>query len=291
MMPKILLIGSQGQVGQELEKILPEAGELISLSRAQLDLSQSEAIARVIETIKPNFVVNAAAYTAVDKAESEPELAWQINAQAPAIMAQSSERIGATLLHISTDYVFNGQKNTPYLESDLSDPLGVYGLSKRDGEELIKKAKGSHIILRTAWVYGLQGKGNFVKTMLRLGQEREILKIVSDQIGSPTWSYDIAMRIAEIIKNIEKVPTGIYHFTDSGSISWYDFAMNIFEEAGKLGIPLKLQQVIPINTDQYPTPAKRPAYSVLSNQKLTDCLGSYPPYWRDSLKKMLAQVQ
>ncbi len=289
-MQKILLIGSQGQVGQELKKTLPQTGEVISVTRTELDLSDPGVIVEVIERIKPDFIVNAAAYTAVDKAQSEPEIARKINAQAPAVMAKASKNIGATLLHISTDYVFNGQKNTPYLENDSTDPLGIYGITKRDGEQSIQEVGGRHIILRTAWVYGAYGKGNFVKTMLRLGQEKELIKIVCDQVGSPTWSYDIAMRITEILKNIEKVPTGIYHFTDSGSISWYDFAMNIFEEARKLGFAFKLQEIIPINTHEYPTPAKRPAYSVLSNQKLTDCLGTYPPYWRDSLKKMLVQL-
>ena len=289
-MQKILLIGSQGQVGQELKKTLPQIGEVSSVTRTELDLNDSGAIVEVIETIKPDFIVNAAAYTAVDKAESEPEIARKINAQAPAVMAKASKDIGATLLHISTDYVFNGQKNTPYLENDSTDPLGIYGITKRDGEQSIQEVGGRHIILRTAWVYGAYGKGNFVKTMLRLGREKELVKIVYDQIGSPTWSYDIAMRITEILKNIEKVPTGIYHFTDSGSISWYDFAMNIFEEARKLGFTFKMQEVIPISTHEYPTPAKRPAYSVLSNQKLIDCLGTYPPYWRDSLKKMLVQL-
>jgi len=289
-MPKLLLIGSQGQVGQELLQTLPPIGEVISVSRAELDLSQPEAITELIETVKPNYIINAAAYTAVDKAESEPELAKQINTIAPAIMAQAAKSLQATLLHISTDYVFDGTKNTPYLETDPTNPLGIYGRSKRDGEEAIQAVGGRYIILRTAWVYGTQGKGNFVKTMLRLGQEREILKVVSDQIGSPTWSYDIAVRITEIFQHLEQIPTGVYHFTNSGVISWYDFAMNIFEEARRLEVPLKLQQVIPITTDQYPTPAKRPAYSVLSNQGLIDCLGTYPPYWRESLKKMLGEL-
>ncbi len=286
-MQKILLIGAKGQVGQELLKTLPKVGEVTAISREELDLTQPEAIIELIETIKPNFIINAAAYTAVDKAEIEPELAQQINTNAPSIIAEAAESLKAIFLHISTDYVFDGTKNTPYLESDLTNPLGVYGRSKRDGERAIQGRGGRYIILRTAWVYGAYGKGNFVKTMLRLGKEREQIKVVSDQIGSPTWAYDIAQRITEILTHPEKVPTGVYHFTNSGVISWYDFAMNIFEEARRLNIPLKVKEVIPITTAEYPTPAKRPAYSVLSNQGLINCLGTYPPYWRASLKEML----
>ena len=288
-MTKVLLIGAKGQVGQELQLTLPQLGEVISISREELDLTNSEKIGQLIREIHPDYLVNAAAYTAVDKAETEPELAYSINATAPKIMAESAEKIQAKFLHISTDYVFDGRKNTPYLETDLTNPLGVYGQSKLRGEEEIKTVNSQAIILRTAWVYGSYGKSNFVKTMLRLGKEREELKVVVDQVGSPTWAKDIATAITQLLINVDN-PAGIYNFTNSGVASWFDLTKAIFEEAKISGIPLKIQRVIPITTAEYPTPAARPAYSVLSGQKISQQLGYIPSYWRDSLKAMLNQL-
>lgn len=288
-MKKVLLIGAKGQVGQELQVTLPQLGEVISIGREELDLTNSEKISQLIREIHPDYLVNAAAYTAVDKAETEPDLAYSINAIAPKIMAESAEKIKAKFLHISTDYVFDGRKNTPYLETDLTNPLGVYGQSKLRGEEEIKTVNSQAIILRTAWVYGSYGKSNFVKTMLRLGKEREELKVVVDQVGSPTWSKDIATAITQLLINVDN-PPGIYNFTNSGVASWFDLTKAIFEEAKISGIPLKIQRVIPITTAEYPTPAVRPAYSVLSGQKISQQLGYIPPYWRDSLKAMLNQL-
>ena len=288
-MKKVLLIGAKGQVGQELQLTLPPLGEVISIGREELDLTNSEKIGQLIREIHPDYLVNAAAYTAVDKAETEPDLAYSINATAPKIMAESAEKIQAKFLHISTDYVFDGRKNTPYLETDLTNPLGVYGQSKLRGEEEIKTVNSQAIILRTAWVYGSYGKSNFVKTMLRLGKEREELKVVVDQLGSPTWSKDIAAAITQLLINVDN-PTGIYNFTNSGVASWFDLTKAIFEEAKISGIPLKIQRVIPITTAEYPTPAVRPAYSVLSGQKISQQLDYIPPYWRDSLKAMLNQL-
>jgi len=288
-MTKVLLIGAKGQVGQELQLTLPQLGEVISISREELDLTNSEKIGQLIREIHPDYLVNAAAYTAVDKAETEPDLAYSINATAPKIMAESAEKIQAKFLHISTDYVFDGRKNTPYLETDLTNPLGVYGQSKLRGEEEIKTVNSQAIILRTAWVYGSYGKSNFVKTMLRLGKEREELKVVVDQVGSPTWAKDIAAAITHLLINADN-PAGIYNFTNSGIASWFDLTKAIFEEAKISGIPLKIQRVIPITTAEYPTPAARPAYSVLSGQKISQQLGYIPPYWRDSLKAMLNQL-
>lgn len=288
-MKKVLLIGAKGQVGQELQLTLPQLGEVISIGREELDLTNSEKISQLIREIHPDYLVNAAAYTAVDKAETEPDLAYSINAIAPKIMAESAEKIKAKFLHISTDYVFDGRKNTPYLESDLTNPLGVYGQSKLRGEEEIKTVNSQAIILRTAWVYGSYGKSNFVKTMLRLGKEREELKVVVDQVGSPTWAKDIATAITQLLINVDN-PAGIYNFTNSGVASWFDLTKAIFEEAKISGIPLKIQRVIPITTAEYPTPAVRPAYSVLSGQKISQQLGYIPPYWRDSLKAMLNQL-
>jgi dTDP-4-dehydrorhamnose reductase len=288
-MKKVLLIGAKGQVGQELQVTLPYLGEVISIGREELDLTNSEKISQLIREIHPDYLVNAAAYTAVDKAETEPDLAYSINAIAPKIMAESAEKIKAKFLHISTDYVFDGRKNTPYLETDLTNPLGVYGQSKLRGEEEIKTVNSQAIILRTAWVYGSYGKSNFVKTMLRLGKEREELKVVVDQVGSPTWAKDIATAITHLLINVDN-PPGIYNFTNSGVASWFDLTKAIFEEAKISGIPLKIQRVIPITTAEYPTPAVRPAYSVLSGQKISQQLGYIPPYWRDSLKAMLNQL-
>lgn len=290
---KILLIGKNGQVGSELNQTLNNIGELISLDRTKIDLSNNQNIIDTIQEIKPNIIVNAAAYTAVDKAESNYELAYQINSIATQILAEESTKIKAKLIHISTDYVFDGNKNTPYLEQDNTNPISVYGETKLAGENAIIANHNNYIILRTAWVYGIFGKGNFVKTMLKLGQEREQLKVVIDQVGCPTYAYDIAKIIADLItlfkdkKNLAQ----IYHFTNSGAISWYDFAVTIFEEAKKLNYDLKIKEVIPITSDEYPTPAKRPAYSVLNNQKISKKLGYYPFYWRNSLREMLIKMK
>jgi dTDP-4-dehydrorhamnose reductase len=288
MTNRILLTGADGQLGQELQQTLMPLGEVIALTRQELDLSQGEHIRQLVQQIRPNLIVNSAAYTAVDKAESEVDLAQAVNGMAPTIMAEEAEKIGALLLQVSTDYVFDGQKNTPYLETDPTHPLSSYGKSKLAGEVGIQQVTDNYLILRTAWVYDVYGKGNFVKTMLRLGQDREELRVVADQVGSPSWAKDIADAIAQLLQS---ETTGIYHFTNSGVVSWYDFAIAIFEEARALGFPLKVQRVIPITTADYPTPAIRPAYSVLSGKKITETLGDYPPYWRDSLRKMLKELQ
>jgi dTDP-4-dehydrorhamnose reductase len=285
---KLLLIGADGQVGQELRHALASLGTVIPLTRQQLDLSQGEMLRQRIRALQPQAIINAAAYTAVDQAEKEPNLAQEINGIAPPIMAEIAQELGAWFLHISTDYVFDGTKNTPYLETDPPQPLSIYGKSKLAGEIGIQRLGGKNLILRTAWVYGIYGKGNFVKTMLRLGQTREEIRVVADQIGSPTSALDIATAI----DNLYQVQaTGIYHFTNSGVASWFDFAVAIFEEAKAIGIPLQIKQVIPITTADYPTPATRPAYSVLSGQKISQTLGYYPPHWRHSLRNMLKSGQ
>ncbi|HLO52139.1 MAG TPA: dTDP-4-dehydrorhamnose reductase [Kamptonema sp.] len=286
---KILLTGSSGQLAQELQPILLSKGEVIAGDRTLLDLSQPESIRQLMEKLKPDLVVNSGAYTAVDKAESEPELANAVNGIAPGILAEECEKRGATLIHISTDYVFGGNQGYPYCETDATNPLGIYGQSKLAGELSIKDASSQHIIIRTAWVYGNGGKGNFVKTMLRLGKDREEIKVVADQIGSPTWTGDLAGAICQIISHIKPENFGTYQYTNSGVASWYDFAIAIFEEAKQLGFPLKVQRVIPITTPEYPTPAKRPAYSVLSSAKISSLLGHYPPHWREGLRQMLAR--
>ncbi|MCC0176043.1 dTDP-4-dehydrorhamnose reductase [Waterburya agarophytonicola K14] len=291
-MTKILLTGITGQVGQELSQTLKSLGQVIEVTRQDLDLTQPDRIKQKIAQIKPDIIVNAAAYTAVDKAEEERKLAIAINGNAPKAIAIAAQDIGTTVVHISTDYVFNGQNHTPYLESDGTNPLGVYGNSKLLGETGVRENCDRHIILRTAWVYGSRGHGNFVKTMLRLGENREELKVVADQIGSPTWSYDIAKAIANLLNKSKEDPTinGTYHFSNSGVASWYDLAVATFTEAKQLGFPLKIQQVIPITTADYPTPAQRPNYSVLAKGKYTAATEVYPPHWRESLKAMLTEL-
>jgi dTDP-4-dehydrorhamnose reductase len=299
-MNTILLTGVTGQVGQELQQTLTPLGKVIGVTRQQLDLSQPESIREALASVKPNIIVNAAAYTAVDKAETESELAKAINGIAPTVIAQAAQQIGATLVHISTDYVFDGKQYLPYQETDSPNPQGMYGKSKLLGEEGVRKYSDRHIILRTAWVYGSRGHGNFVKTMLRLGKEREEIRVVTDQIGTPTWSYDLAIAISKLLLKLHTPSQSeltnsslreIYHFTNSGVASWYDFAVAIFAEAQQLDFPLKVKQIIPITTAQYPTPAQRPPYSVLSKVKIAKVLGEYPPYWRDSLKQMLSQLK
>lgn len=299
----ILLVGAGGQVGQELQKTLPTLqpvlGPLVAVTRTELDLTDLEAIARKVAEIDPKLIVNAAAYTAVDKAESEPDLARRINADAPEALAKAAAECGALLIHISTDYVFLGQDPSPRSETDAVEPLSVYGKTKLAGEEAIRKAQSDHIILRTAWVYGVQGKGNFVKTMLRLARDRTELSVVADQIGSPTWAKDIAEAVTELGKLAldESLPQekreqikGTYHFTNSGTASWHDFAVAIFEEAKALNTPLAIETVHPITTADYPTPAQRPPYSVLSGEKIAAVLGHEAPPWRESLKKMLIEL-
>ncbi|MCC3451169.1 MAG: dTDP-4-dehydrorhamnose reductase [Microcoleus sp. PH2017_39_LGB_O_B] len=286
---KILLAGGSGQLAQELQPILLSVGEVIAVDRTSVDLSQPETIRQAMADIQPDVVVNAAAYTAVDKAESEADLAHAVNGIAPGIFAEECEKLGASLIHFSTDYVFDGSSGSAYLETDSTNPLGIYGKSKLAGEEAIRKAGNRHIIIRTAWVYGNGGKGNFVKTMLRLGKDREELRVVADQIGSPTSTADLGAATAQIIPLLGLESFGTYQYTNSGVCSWYDFAIAIFEEAEKLGFPLKIKRVIPITTAEYPTPAKRPAFSVLSTVKISALLGTYPPHWRQGLRQMLVK--
>ncbi|MEM9218717.1 MAG: dTDP-4-dehydrorhamnose reductase [Cyanobacteria bacterium P01_F01_bin.150] len=291
-MTRILLIGAAGQLGAELKQSLRSQGEVTAVSRAELDLTQCDAIRQTVKAVAPQVIVNAAAYTAVDKAEEEQDIAKAVNAIAPTVLAEECQKLGATLVHISTDYVFNGRKNTPYLETDTPDPLGAYGHTKLLGEDGIRQSCDRHIIIRTAWVYGAQGRGNFVKTMLRLGKEREELPVVVDQVGSPTWTKDLADATTELVNRSQTSGNvlGLYHYANSGVISWYDFAVAIFEEARAIGFPIAIQRVKPITTEEYPLPAQRPAYSSLSNRQIAETLNATPPHWRVSLRKMLAEL-
>lgn len=290
-MKRILLLGVTGQVGQELQHTLAAVGDVICVGRDQVNFAQPDSIHRIIQELQPQLVINSAAYTAVDKAESEPDAAIAVNGTAPGMLAIAAEQVGAGLIHISTDYVFDGRRSSPYQETDATNPLGAYGRSKLAGEEAIRAACPLHLILRTAWVYGARGHGNFVKTMLRLGAEREEIRVVADQIGSPTWSRHLAEAIAHVAPHLSAETAGTYHYTNSGVASWYDFAVAIFEEARSLGFPLKVDRVVPITTAEYPTPASRPAFSVLSLQKTTDLLGTHPPHWRQGLRQMLVDLR
>lgn len=296
-MLRILLLGAKGQVGQELQKTLLTVGELVAVGKETVNLAVTEKLREVIVPIQPDIIVNAAAYTAVDRAEADSELAHEVNQNASTVLADVAQELGALLVHISTDYVFDGTQSHPYIESDAPNPQSVYGHSKWLGEQGIRQNCTQHIILRTAWVYGAQGKGNFVKTMLRLGAERSELRVVDDQIGSPTWAKDIGDAIASLIHHWSSSDSatqaeiyGTYHFTNRGVASWYDFAVAIFAEAESLGFPLQIEQVIPITTSEYPLPAPRPAYSVLSNSKIAPILGKPAPHWRQSLRQMLKEL-
>ena len=294
-MKRILLTGITGQLGQELQQILAPLGKVVGVDRKTMNLAQPAMIHQVISEVKPDLIINAAAYTAVDRAETEAEVAKSINTYAPTIIAEEAQQLGATLIHISTVYVFDGRKNTPYTEEDLPNPINTYGQSKLLGEQGVQQKCERHIILRTGWTYGTFGTNNFVKTMLRLGAERKELQVVVDQIGNFSWSRDIAQAVAQfghlsLEQKLEPFLAGIYNFIDSGITSRYNFAVAIFEEAQQLGFPLKVERIVPITTAEYSAFARRPLYSALSTKKISAVLGTYPPHWRESLREMLKQL-
>jgi dTDP-4-dehydrorhamnose reductase len=308
MKPAILLIGPSGQVGRELNTMLPRIGEVTALDRQRLDLTQPEEIRRAIRNFHPVFIINAAAYTAVDKAESEEIIARAINAEAPTVMAEEAKKIGASLIHFSTDYVFDGWHTTPYEEDDPTDPQNVYGRTKLEGERAIQASGAAHLIFRTAWVYATRGR-NFLLTILRLATQREELRIVHDQIGTPTLNSEIARATTNIVAQIcdrdggpvslEGV-SGIYHMTAGGETTWYDFANAILLEAATSpatcawfsaatsNLPLITRRIIPITTREYPTPARRPAYSVLSNARLNRTFSLQLPDWEKQIHSVFA---
>ncbi len=286
---KVLLVGITGQIGHEIKQELGPFATVVAPGRERLDLAHLQTVKAQIKDIAPDVIINAAGYTAVDQSEADVAVAQRINGLAPGQLATAASQAGAALIHLSTDYVFDGGQSSPYRESDPPAPLSTYGQSKLAGEQAVQQHCDRHIILRTAWVYGSHGPSNFVKTMLRLGQQRDVLRVVYDQIGTPTWAREIAKVVAILSQRLDSIPWGTYHFTNSGVASWYDFAVAIFEEAEALGYSLTLQQVVPITTPDYPTPANRPAYSVLANEKIIDVLGYRPPHWRQSLRAMLAE--
>jgi len=283
-----MLIGKNGQVGWELQRTLETLGQVVALDRYQLDLSDPDQIRERVREIKPSLIVNAAAYTAVDQAETESEIAMSINGVAPGILAEESERIGAAIIHYSTDYVFDGSKTSPYTEDDTPNPLNEYGRTKLAGEQAIKSAGTPYVILRTSWVYGMRGK-NFLLTILRLVREREEIRIVDDQIGAPTWSRAIAEITAHILSNdynALSAKSGIYNLTASGSTTWYGFGKAIMA-LDPNSREQSCKHIIPIPTSSYPTPAPRPAYSVLSNSKMKSTFGLVLPDWKKGLKGLL----
>jgi len=289
------LIGKEGQVGRELSSLLKPFGELTLFGKEDLDLTQADHIREQLHNVQPHVIVNAAAYTAVDQAEEEPDLAQAINGTAPAILAEEAKKLGAALVQYSTDYVFDGEKQDPYTEEDSPNPMGVYGRTKLAGDEAIQSTGLPHLIFRTAWVYGLKGK-NFLLTIQRLAKERDELKIVDDQIGSPTWCRTIAQATANVLTQIlpQSSPgdlsrfeqaSGLYNLVCGGQTSWFGFAQAILEASSSS----QVTKLIPIPTSEYPTPTKRPQNSVLSTKKLKSAFGIAPPAWDVTLKYCLSR--
>ena len=291
---KILLTGSNGQVGFELRKKLSALGNVIATDREELDLTDINVIKSFIDQTKPDIIINPAAYTAVDKAESEPDLAYLINVMAPEVLADKAAELDIPLVHFSTDYVFDGLKKGAYVETDPTNPQSVYGKTKCDGEENVR-THGKHVILRTSWVFGAHGN-NFLKTMLRLIQEKESLNIVGDQWGSPasaTMLADVTFKIVDaIIKNKNFSDYGTYHVTSDGETNWFEYASLIAGELVKLNLKIKcvLNQIRPILTSEYPTAAKRPLNSRLNCEKLKKTFVLELPHWESEVKKVLREV-
>jgi dTDP-4-dehydrorhamnose reductase len=294
---KILLLGKNGQVGWELQRSLAPLGEVLALDRHSADfcgdLSQPERLAQTVRAWRPDVIVNAAAHTAVDKAESEPELAHGLNAAAPAALAQAALDIGAWLVHYSTDYVFNGQGEQPWQEGDATGPLSVYGHSKLAGEQAIAASGCQHLIFRTSWVYAARG-GNFAKTMLRLAAERERLTVIDDQHGAPTGADLIADVTAHAICSAIQKPelAGVYHLVAGGETTWHGYASHVVTQARKIQpeLGLKVTDIAPVPTTAFPTPAKRPLNSRMSTHKLQRAFGLVLPPWQQGVNRMLAEI-
>ncbi len=284
---KVLVAGANGQLGSEVVRLLQGTGhELLLPGRSSLDFLQPPQVADYVRRKRPDVVINCAAYTQVDQAESEPDLAHTINRDAAGSLAQALAVTGGRLLHVSTDFVFDGEQTQAYSETDMPNPLSVYGRSKLAGEQAVQQALPDAIVLRTAWVYASHGH-NFVKTMLRLAGEGKALRVVADQRGTPTWAADIA---AVILRLVDSDAAGLFHYTNVGSTSWHGLACAILEEAQAIGYGIKTREVEPIATSGYPTPARRPAYSVLDTSKITKQLSLSIPDWRESLRNMLEEL-
>ncbi len=286
---KIMLVGKNGQVGWELMRTLAPLGQVIPFDQEDMDLSEPDAIRKKVREVAPNLIVNAAAYTAVDKAESDPDLAMKVNGIAPGVLAEEAKKIDSPIVHYSTDYVFDGKKSGPYLEEDAANPQSVYGRTKLAGEEAVRNSGAEHLIFRTSWVYGIRGH-NFLLTILRLAKERDELKVVDDQIGAPTWSRMIAeatsLSLAKCYGQrgsaFSSSFSGTYHLTSNGATSWHGFTEAILDKLEKR------PKLIPIPTEDYPLPAVRPKNSILSNEKLASTFGIALPDWHICLDLCLA---
>lgn len=298
---KILVTGGTGQVGGELAKTLAPLGEIVVPGRAEMDLSHADSVRAAIRAAQPRWIVNAGAYTAVDKAESEPELAYAINAEAVRAIGEEAQPIGAGVIHFSTDYVFDGTGSAPYLETDTTSPVSVYGASKLAGERALAGSGVPHMIFRTSWVYGAQGK-NFLRTILKLAREREVLRVVGDQHGAPTWSRDLAKMAAHVIVQCEAAAegrpladalaetSGVYHAGGGGETTWHGFAAEAVRLVRERDPEVQLATIEAITTSEYPTPAKRPANSRLNCDKLARRFGWSMMDWHESLRQVLAEL-
>lgn len=294
---KILLFGKNGQVGWELQRALAPLGELVALGSDSpefpADFADPESLAATVRAVTPTWIVNAAAYTAVDRAESEPERARAINAVAPGVLAREAAALGAGLLHYSSDYVFDGSGSTPWLEDDATGPLGVYGASKLEGEQAIRRSGCRHLILRTSWVYAARG-GNFAKTMLKLAQERDALKVIDDQIGAPTGAELLADVSAYALRQIARQPqvSGTFHVAAAGQTSWHAYAVHVIERARVLGTPIRVarEAIEAVPTSAFPTPARRPGNSRLNTRKLQHTFDLHLPAWQVGVDRLLAEI-
>ena len=293
---RILIVGALGQVGRELQRSFAGSGDILCYDRDEVDIANPDQVREMIRATAPDLILNAAAYTAVDRAETEKELATAINATAPRVLGEEARRRDILLVHYSTDYVFDGSKNSPWQETDCPNPLNHYGASKLAGEQALEQVGGKYLIFRTSWVYGPHGN-NFLLTILRLGRERDRLTIVDDQYGGPTTSTALAEATRSVVNavvsgahgNVEQW-AGLYHLTCAGSTSWCGFTREIFSRAGEL-LGTRIPQVLPIPTEAYPTPATRPRNSVLSNEKLRDRFGVQMPEWRVELARTIQRLQ
>lgn len=281
---KALIVGSKGQLGRALQSTAPAGMELFCVDVDELDITRPDLVNEWVDRVKPDILFNAAAYTAVDKAEQDEDTALAINGTAVGTLADAARRIGARFVHVSTDFVFDGTAGTPYAPDAPANPLSAYGRTKLVGEQL---AGANAIIVRTAWVYAPVGN-NFVRTMLRLMNERPEVRVVADQIGTPTYAPALAEALWRLIAAQAQ---GLYHYTDSGVASWYDFAVAIQEEGMAAGLLAKAAKVVPINTADFPTPAHRPSYSVLDKSGTFDIIGGPAPHWRDHLREMIAEIK
>jgi dTDP-4-dehydrorhamnose reductase len=286
-MMRILVTGASGQLGHEVVRVFTQLGhEVLAPSEQELDLLETGRMAAAVRSARADWVINCAAYTRVDQAESEPEQAFAVNCDAAGRLAGAVAVYGGRLLHVSTDFVFDGRLARPYRETDAPDPLGVYGRSKQAGEEAVLAALPGATVVRTAWLYGLHGH-NFVKTMLRIAAQGKPLRVVDDQVGSPTWASDLAGAIA-VLAGLEA--GGLFHYVNAGRTSWHRFAEAILEEAARVGFDIRTERVEPVATAEYPTAATRPAWSVLATEKIQPLLPAPIPGWRDSLRNMLGEL-